>query len=148
MSHPTASELCQLLLAACFSLEITPNFPNNTRDIRTEHKPWVRKVSFMKTKDAWILSTLVAICCFPVHVKGGDQGSSTHIFEAAVQQSSNWCKLHDLLSTFEVWQDKIRKRSFRSRQMKYIACNCTECKVALKGSMSCYFNPFSKKKKR
>ena len=44
---------------------------------------------------------------FPVHVKGGDRGSSTHVFETAVHQSSTLCKLPDLPSTSEVRQDKF-----------------------------------------
>ena len=40
-------------IAAYFSLEITPNFTNNIRNIGTEDEPWIRKDSLMKkTKDA------------------------------------------------------------------------------------------------
>ena len=37
-------------LGAYFSLEITPNFTNSMRNIRTEHKLWIGKVLFMKNK--------------------------------------------------------------------------------------------------
>ena len=87
---------CHLL-----SWEITPNFTNNMRNSRTEHKSWIGKVLFMKNKrDVWIPSNLGDDFCFPVHVKI----KHTRFWGSSLA-SSKWCKLPDLPITFEAWQD-------------------------------------------
>ena len=87
-----AGEIRQLLhvnlIAAnsVLSLEISPNFTNNMRNIQTEHEPWIRKLLFMKNKrEARNLSISAVI---------EDQA---HTFLR--QQSGTWCKMPDLLTT-------------------------------------------------